>query len=189
MDTTNIFEAFLRGEPRGFKLIYFTYQYPLKEFARRLVQGREDAADDAVSDAFTLLWEWRGTLQSDIHIQRFLYLVVRRNCKKERSILERWFNKLPPQWDKIDPLEWADLKELNAHNQWIVEKIRLQLAELPEQQAEDFYEYYFNCKRIKDIARERGAAAGTVRTNVQQAMKKIREYLQTNKYPGYSKKS
>lgn len=189
MSLINIFEAFLRGEPQGFNLIYFTYQYPLKEFARKLVD-RDDAAEDAVAEAFSLLWEKRDRLQSDIHIQRFLYLVVRRYCKAERRS-RRLFSRLPAGWEVADPeaSELADLRELHAHNQWIVDKIHDQLTELPEQRADDFYEYYFHLKSIKDIARDRGVDAGTVRMNVQLAMKEIRKYLETNKYHGLSKKS
>ena len=71
MTTINIYEAFLRGEPLGFNLIYLTCQDPLVNFAMRLV-GRKDAAEDAVSDALALLWKKRGTFKSELHIKRFL---------------------------------------------------------------------------------------------------------------------
>ena len=186
----NIFEAFLNGDPLGFNLIYFTYQYPLKEFARKLL-GRDDLAEDAMAEALGLLWERRGSFESAIHIQRFLYLVVLNYCRTERRILRRWFSGLPARWDEIDPdaSELAALNELNAHNQWILEKMRDQLAQLPEQRAQDFREYYFHSKSFKAIAGDRRVALDTVRMNVQLAMKEIRKYLETNRYPGYVKKS
>lgn len=190
MRSNNIFEAFLRGELQGFNLIYLTYQYPLREFARKLVR-RQDLADDAVSEAFALLLEKIGSFESDIHIQRFLYLVVKYYCRTESRLIRRLTTKLPAAWDAVDPdaSELAFLKELNAHNQWIIDKIRDQLEELPEQRRADFHEYFFSLKSFKDIARERGVAVDTVRVNVLLAIKEIQKYLETNRYPGYSKKS
>lgn len=191
MNTTNIFEAFLRGEPKAFNSIYFTYQYPLTELARRLLHGREDPTADVVSDAFRLLLEKRTSFKSAIHIQRLLYLVVRRNCKRERWIQRQWFTRLPAGWDKIDPdaSEQAILNEFDAHNQWLMDKLLAQLTELPEQRADDLREYYFNYKSFKDITQDRGVEEGSVRRNVELAMDEIQKYLQTNRYPGYSKKS
>ena len=190
MSSINIFEAFLRGEPQGFNLIYLTYQHPLKEFARKRVR-REDLADDAVSEAFVLLLEKIGSFKSDIHIQRFLYLVVKYYCRTESRLLRRLVSKLPATWDAVDPdaSELTALKELNAHNQWIIDKILDQLEELPEQRRADFHEYFFNLKSFKDIARERKVAVDTVRVYVLLATKEIQKYLETNRYPGYSKKS
>jgi len=190
MSSINIFESFLRGEPRGFNLIYLTYQHPLREFARKQVR-REDLADDAVSEAFVLLLEKISSFKSDIHIQRFLYLVVKYYCRTERRLMRRLITKLPAGWDTVDPeaSELAVLKELNAHNQWIIDKMRDRLDELPEQRRADFHAYFFNLKNFKDIARERGVAVDTVRVNVLLATKEIQKYLETNHYPGYSKKS
>ena len=188
--TINVFDAFLRGDPQGFNLIYFTYRYPLMRFALALTD-RIDVAEDAVSEAFRLLWERRGTFQSDLHIKRFLYKVTLNVCRTERRLLRRWFGLLPRSWDAIDPTtpELIAIKEMDAHNQWIINKIQEQLQHLPKQRAQDFHAYFFEQEKFKDIAYNRGVDDGVVRTNVALATKQIQNYLRDNAYPGLSKKS
>lgn len=190
MNNFNNYEAFLRGDPLGFNLIYLTCRYPLIRFAESLVP-RRDAAEDAVSDAFELLWKRRGTFESELHIKRFIYRVVINNCRTERRVLGRWFTKRTEKMEgiDIDALESKFLKELDSHNQWIVDKICIYLEQLPKQRREDFIDFIFNAKSYEDIARERGVVAGTVRVNVILIIKEIQNYLEDNDYPGYSKKS
>jgi len=185
----DIFEAFLRGDPDGFRPIYFTYQYPLFRFAMTMTP-RIDVAEDAVTEAFTLLWEKRHIFQSGLHIRRFLYLVVLNICRTQRR-LGRRFNLLPKGWDTVDPdaSELIAIRELAAHNQWIINKIYEHLKHLPKQRSQDFHAHIFELKSYKQIARERGANAGTVRMNVELATKEIRNYLKANAYPGISKNS
>jgi RNA polymerase sigma-70 factor (ECF subfamily) len=190
MNTIDIFETFRRDEELGFNLIYLGCREPLAKFAFKLTR-RTDAAEDAASDAFLLLWKRRRQFESYIHIKRFLYLTVRKRCRTERRKLRKWFGILPSNWDQIDPdaSELAFLKELNAHNQWIVNKIVLHLEDLPDQRAQDLQAFVFDLKSYNDIARERRVAAGTVRQNVLLAVKDLEKYLGDNAYPGFPKKS
>lgn len=190
MRTLNIFEGFLSGDPRGFNLIYLVCQEPLINFALCLVT-RRDAAEDAVSDAFALLWQKRGTFESELHIKRFLRKVILNKCRTERRTLVRWFTSRTEYMETTDPdaSESNFLKELTAHNQWIVDKIAVQMQQLPEQRRQDFQAYFFDLKSLEDIARTRQVALGTVRMNVALATKEIQKYLSDNAYPGFAKKS
>jgi len=144
-------------------------------------------AEDAVSDAFARVWKKRHQFKSYLHIKRFLYQDVKKRCEREQHKLRKWYIRLPERWDTIDPdaAESAVLDEFDASNQWFAEKIRKELKNLPQQRAQDFLAFAFDLKSYKDIARERGVAASTVRMNVQLASKEIHKYLKDNKYSGH----
>lgn len=186
MHAFDFFEVLRRDETLGFNLIYQACRDPLAKFAFKLAR-RSDVAEDAVSDAFARFWKKRRHFKSYLHIKRFLYLDVKKRCEREQQKLRKWYIRLPERWDAIDPdaAELVVLNELDASNQWLAEKIRKELNNLPEQRAQDFLAFTFDLKSYKDIARERGVAVSTVRMNVQLASKEIHKYLKDNKYSGY----
>lgn len=145
-------------------------------------------AYEVVRDAFGLVWKKRHWFKSELDIQRFLYRTVLNRCRKENRKRYRLFGELPPDWEQIDTnaSESALLKEFAAYSQWVVDEIRLHLAELPAQQAQNFQAFIFDGKRYKDIARQRGMTKRTVHENVHTATNELQIYLDTIKYPGYS---
>jgi RNA polymerase sigma factor (sigma-70 family) len=174
----DIYSEFLRGERTGINSIWLAYWNPLVKHGLKYV-SRKDVVEDAVSEAFYLLLQKIDEFKTKEHILGFLYVTVRNICCKERKRLQR-FSDLPKEAeDRSDssPSELMDLREFDIHIQWIEQKIRVKLEELPQQRRHDFYAHFFESKSFEEIALKRGVSAATVRQNITHAVKEIRKYL------------
>ena len=174
----DIYKEFLRGEPKGFNPIYLTYRIPLINYARKFL-SRQDAAEDAASDAFEVLLKFIGQFKSGKHIHNFLYLAVWYKCQIERRALQR-FSILPEDAESMADLntqELLDIRDSAIHIQHIVDTIYDKLQQLPQRRGQDFYAHFFELKGFEAIALEKGVTVATVRQNIGLAEKNLQEYL------------
>lgn len=178
MNNIEIFEAFLRGDPKGIEPICLVCSEPLILYGLKYVPNRT-AVEDIVADAFELLLQKIGTFEDDAHIQKWLHTVVWNKCQEVRREI-KLFSAVPEIAENTpdpDAEESIHLKESSVHTQWIIRKIYDKLQELPKKRSQDFYAHFFKSKSFEEIAIERNVSEYTVRQNVRYALKKIRKHL------------
>jgi len=187
----NIFKPFLDGEYYlGFELIYRVCRGPLIRFAMFHLHN-EHAANDAVAEAFRLLWQKKGDFQNELHIKRFLRRTVMNKCLTERRTQLKSFT-IRTETMKMRDLAALELKlqaGLDAYSQLAVKEILVQMERLDEKQRLDFYAHIFESQSYQEIAEARGVTQSTVRTNVSLAKTFLQNFLEVNGYRGYSKNS
>jgi RNA polymerase sigma factor (sigma-70 family) len=176
-----LYKEFLSGDPHGIEVIYLTLREPLLKRGKQWVSG-DDAAEDAVSDAFEVLLRRVGLFKTDKHIRDFLYRTLRNKCHNERRWLRR-FSELPEDaLDRSDlsPAELLELSELTVHTQWIVEKIRTKLRQDQKPRSWDFQARYFEGKTYEEIALERRVHVDTVRQNIDAMRERLEKFLKNS---------
>ncbi len=162
-----------------FEWIYKVYFLVLCRYAEGLVKPKEEA-EDIVSNLFLVLWENRESIQITRSLKSFLYQGVRNNslkflqhkkviCKYREHIRNMHANE---DWlliyDNNDPISIRILQDLEH-------MIDDAIKALPEKCREIFDLVRFEELKYQEVADRLGISVGTVRKQVNRAMKKLRE--------------
>src|SRR5882757_1197834 len=75
----NLVQQLANGSEAAFTAIYNLHSYALPNFARNLLDNRQNA-EDVCADIFTKLWELRGRFTDIQNIKAFLFVSVRNSC-------------------------------------------------------------------------------------------------------------
>ena len=187
-DNIEIYKEFLRGNPQGINAIHLVNWEPLIQYGLKYL-SRRDAVEDAVAEAFVLLYLNVGTFNDEIHIKKFLYNTVRKKCWNEARVLRR-SAPLADTENVIDTqaLESLDIQESIIYNQLITQAIVARLDQLPQQRRDDTRAHYIDSKSYEIIARERGVSVDTVRQNIDHALKALRKQSKAGGLTGFLKK-
>jgi RNA polymerase sigma factor (sigma-70 family) len=74
---TDLVAAVRAGDERAFALIVERYQERLLGFARRLLHGSGNDAEDVVQDAFIRAYNALRATDNEMHLRPWLYMIVR----------------------------------------------------------------------------------------------------------------
>lgn len=160
-----LLERFQGGEAAAFDLLVDRWQGPLLRFAASLLR-REEAAEDAVQEAFVRLIRKPPSTGSDGCLGPWLFRVCRNLCydamktdARERKRRE----KARPPVEAATPADAAEAGELAA-------LVGRELEKLPEREREVLRLKVHEGLSYQQIAEITGVAAGTVGWMIHQAM-------------------
>jgi RNA polymerase sigma-70 factor (ECF subfamily) len=167
-------EDFRRGDQPSFKKVYEYFYRPLFYFASQIVVD-EPEAQDIVSETFRKLWQLHENFESLVNIKAFLYITTRNNC----------FNFLKSgQRDRSKQLSYSLSQVKNEEavinsiiKTELLEEIRREIEELPEQQRIIFKLFYLESLSMDEIATRLNLRSGTVRMNKLRALKHLRNVV------------
>jgi len=135
----------------------------------------EEAARDLIQDLFTTLWIKREVLTTRTNLSNYLYTAVRNgvfNFIAHQKVASRYINELP---DKIEPSEC--ITDHLARERQLSALIEKEIAELPDKMREIFLLSRVEGLSHKEIAERLGISELTVKTQVKNALRILREKL------------
>lgn len=187
-ENLDIYNEFLRGNPRGLKAISIAYWEPLILYGLRYI-SRRDIVEDAANEALHLLADNIGSFQNATHIKKFLRRTVWNKCQNELRKLDRVKSYI----DDRDELEYnasesTDINEFSVHSQLIMEEMVVHLNKLPQKRRHDLKAFFLDSMSYEEIAKKRGVTADSVRQNLKHGLKDLRKYLKDKGYAQYLKK-
>lgn len=94
-DISLLLTRFNRRESSAFAIIYKKMFYELIAYASRLYENTSVSAEDAVQDAFCIVWERRNlTFESSSKIKAFMFVVIKNNYRNYllRSQLQQQYH-------------------------------------------------------------------------------------------------
>lgn len=167
------FHSFQKGNEQVFTSIFNMHYKPLLFFASRLLK-EEEAAEDAVTSAFTKLWDKRATIEKAEAIKSYLYTAVRNDClnrirNDKRAKKNMASIPLHQQWD--EPILHHIIEAETLH------QIHRACEMLPPQCGKIFRMFYLEGKDYKTIARELNLSIDTVRNQKRRALLIIRSKM------------
>ena len=124
------FLRFKQGDEKAFRQVFEKYYRAITYFASKILND-EGYAEDIVSETFRKAWEARTRLETQRHLENFLYLVTRNACISHlRS--SRVTQSTDEEWGRLskeEPKDQAiDLERVQAR---LMETILKKLEELP----------------------------------------------------------
>jgi RNA polymerase sigma-70 factor (ECF subfamily) len=169
------------GDPAALRELYQQEERRAFALAFRVV-GDAAAAEDAVQEAFTQLWERAGQLTLDGgRIESLLMTIVRRRAVDLARRRGRSGQPLPDPdlLQQVDEQASAllDRVEDRLTTDGLREELRAALAGLPAEQHQIVNHAYFGGLTLREIAEREGLPLGTVKSRLRLAMAKLTETM------------
>lgn len=151
----------------------FSYYYPqLLRFAESYVFDKQEC-EDITQNILIYFWENAEKINIDLSLRAYFFQSVKNRCLnhlRDLQIRDRYnLFYLETLLNNENPDE-----SCRAEN--IIE-IHEALAKLPKQMAEIFRLKYLEGKKIMEIAKINNVSNNTIKTHLQRAKKKLREFL------------
>lgn len=168
------------GSQEAFEFLFLSYYQDLCAYASGILHNAT-AAEEIVQETFVKLWEDRHNLTVEMFLKAYLYKAVRNSClnylehQKVRnkhtqySLSQHAFNPVPPISQDY-PIANLLVKELE-------QKIEEAIALLPLQCREVFLLIRFEELSYAEVAEQLNISPNTVKTQLQRALNKLRDYL------------
>jgi RNA polymerase sigma-70 factor, ECF subfamily len=170
----NLVDQLNEHDLAAFKSVYNQYWVVLYQHARRIL-GEDTLAEDIVQDIFIRLHQKMGSLNPDLDIRKWLYSCVRHRAIDELrkdKVRKQYVQQLDRRLNSQEPIpdQYVLEKELNA-------QIDAEIAKLPPKTRQVFELRWRNSLSHREIAAATSASVETVRKQVQNAVKKLRDTL------------
>ncbi|WP_158526258.1 RNA polymerase sigma factor [Pedobacter paludis] len=174
LSDTELATRFNSRDVSAFILIYDRYWAPLYLHARRMLQDEEQARD-VVQDVFTNMYTRMGSFELKSTLSSFLYSSVRNGIislirKKKTRVDYLWY--LQGNWN-----EQVESTEEYMRGLELKEKIESEIAALPPRMRKVFELSRRAHLDIGEIAGEMGISEGTVKKQMQYALKILKGRL------------
>lgn len=172
-DNAELIKGLGRGDYRSYETLFRLYYARFVNFADTIIKDRA-AAKDIVQEAFIKVWVNRARLNSNLSLQNYLYVLVKRaviNFLRDRKFAKDI---------SVSTLEnlAADLstdKTVDADE--TRERIRTCVQEMPEQRRTAFLLSRNGALSNKEIAAEMNLSVKTVERHISLALSDLRKNL------------
>ncbi len=141
---------FTQGNTRAFTAIYNIYYPRLFNFAKRMVDNRQEA-QDITAETFVKLWRLHPNFPTHDKIRAFLFVTARNACydylkynAKENSQQKELINQLLPETDQVMLRD-----EIKAD---VLDHIYTEIEKLPQQCKAVFTLSYLEGRKNNEIA-------------------------------------
>jgi RNA polymerase sigma-70 factor, ECF subfamily len=182
MDFSNqeIVRELKAGNITVFEQIFKKYYTTLCFEARGYI-GAKHLVEEIVCDVFTKIWLNRETIQIKTSLREYLIKAIHNNCidyyrhLKSQDKLKQGFGEKQEEWVTLysigeNPLDYIITQELEDH-------IADAIETLPDQYKKTFKLSRFSDLSYDEIAVEMGISVNTVKTNIKNALSKLRVTL------------
>ncbi|TKG89059.1 RNA polymerase sigma-70 factor [Puteibacter caeruleilacunae] len=163
-----------KGNCEVYEALFNKHYDVLVNFANQFLNNAE-ASEDIVQGVFIYLWENKNAIQKEQSIKSYLFQSVKNDCLNYlRSLKIRDKHELLYLEALIITNDEEILSDIT-----IVEEIKVALQQLPEQMYDIFWKKYFQDMPISEIAKELEVSPNTVKAQLFNGRKKVREFIKT----------
>lgn len=161
------------GDTEAFDTLVRKYYRSIYQFCYRRLNGDADIAADITQDVFLKLLENIQAVRMLGKFQNYLLTIAVNTCNN-------YFKKEKPIYVDLEILEMVD--ETDSSLEKVIRKesrnaIRRAITELPDYQKEVIILRFYHDLKIKEIAAITNASIPTVKSRLQQGLKKLQRYL------------
>lgn len=161
------------GDTEAFDTLVRKYYRSVYQFCYRRLNGDADTATDITQDVFLKLLENIQAVRMLGKFQNYLLTIAVNTCNN-------YFKKEKPAYVDLETLEMVD--ETDSSLEKVIRKenrnaVRSAINELPDYQKEVIILRFYYDLKIKEIAAITNASVPTVKSRLQQGLKKLQRYL------------
>jgi len=174
MDDAALLEAVAEGSQDAMAAVYDRYSRIVYCIALRVL--REPAlAEDVMQEVLLQVWKRPQSFVSQRgNLGAWLSVVTRNrsiDVLRKRSPLD--------QLDPLDEIRLPDPRDmvLASEQNWLMEKVRVAIDSLPEEQQDPLELAYFHGLSHTEIAEKTGSPLGTVKTRIRAGLMTIRKAM------------
>jgi RNA polymerase sigma factor (sigma-70 family) len=176
-DDKVIWHRFLAGEVEAFDYLMTLYFRTLFHYGSKFSKDKE-FVKDSIQDLFLLLWERRQTLSSDIAVKPYLMASLRRlmhrSASSKLSLSDSYVEEINGNFDIEFSVEEEYIE--TESNQFVAQKLKRLLEELPLRQKEVVYLKFFQEMDRSEISEVMNISPQTVSNLLQIAIKQLKKH-------------
>ena len=174
MDDDTLMRQVAIGDKAAFGQIVRRHQGVLIRFARRILSGDDECANDAVQEAFLRLWTARVGYRQEGCLRSYLFRIVRNVCL-DQTRRSRPICQLSTEVENATPT--GTTMEEDYQSAALLEAVRNAVKNLPEAERVVFVLSQYEQLSYKEIAEIMGCPVGTVASRKRLAVEKLRRKL------------
>ncbi len=160
-----------RGDREAFDRLVERYQRGIYRLCYRYVNDHEDA-NDLAQEAFLKAWRAIGRFRGDSSFSTWLYRIAVNACLNHRALRRPPTQELPESLP--DPARGAEARALRDDE---AERVRRAVSRLPDKQRATLILKIYHELTHEEVARVLGSTVGTAKSNLFQALVKLRRLL------------
>jgi len=165
-----------REETLDIEKIYSNFYNYVYTIIINLAKGKlkEEDIEEVISDTFLVLWKNRNKLENHKEIKPYIAGITK-NLGKEKIRKNKSYLKVIDYESEIDNLGGIDyIKEEREE----IHKLKEIVEQLKKQDREIFEQYYYQAKKIKEIAKSFKLSEFTVKQKLYRIRKRIRKEME-----------
>ena len=158
---------------------YYGYVYMIVKNAKSINISDEDV-EEIISDTFFAIWKNSSYLNAETQIKPYLVGIVKNMLKKKNKTINIDDSILEYENKIIDYFNIDKITEEREQNK----KIKVILSNLKPEEYKAFIMFYYEGKKIKDIAKEINLTESNVKVILHRVRKEMKKKLKNGGY-GY----
>ncbi len=161
-----------KGNILAFNTLFTSYSGMLYRFAYGFLKSDVDA-EDIVQEVFTIVWDKRKELRTELSFKSFLFTISSNLIKKQfrkKYYQHKYFNEILKDDSDFKTIEYVDYTFAREYLEKLVEQ-------LPDKRREIFVKSRFEYKSVEEIALDMGISHKTVENQLTSALKYLRGRL------------
>lgn len=184
----NLVVRIQNGDADAFNDFYYETQKYVR-FVAYQKSGNSETTEDVVQEVYAAIYKNINTLENPAAAWGWVKSVAHNTavnvCKKESKYILMSEEDSDSTFLNLEEDDTCVLPEDAMDNKETQRLIREMVDDLPGMQRLAILEYYFNQKKIDDIAKELGISSGTVKSYLNKGREKVREMcVELNKKTG-----
>lgn len=176
--TPEVIESFVRGEKKGFDVIYGAYSSGMYSICLRYVRCADDA-NDVLQETFIKIYENRAKFDISKEIGPWIKTITIRTALNYIKTNYKW--TLTDDDYTFDSAQIDSAQENMSEANDLKRKLKLALEQLPDGYRTVFTLYTIDNLTHKEIAEYLGISEGTSKSQYSKAKKMIKQLLTTEK--------
>jgi RNA polymerase sigma-70 factor (family 1) len=175
-----LLQAIRLGDEKAFQCIFDRHWNTLFSFVYKLISD-EDQTKDILQNTFLEIWKRKDTLIVEDSIMPYLFKIAKNDVI---SLFRK--DKVRLQGDEIlvRNLQSADLPDERMLASELQQTIDTELVKMPFNMRQCFHLSRYENKSVRDIAEELRLSEQTVKNNISEALRRLRQAL-THNSSGY----
>lgn len=161
------------GDTDAFDVLVRKYYSAIYQFCYRRLNGDADTAADITQDVFLKLLENIHSVRMVGKFQNYLLTIAVNTCNN-------YFKRARPIYTELEVLDIAD--DTDSSLEQIIQdenkmEVRKAIDTLPDYQKEVIILRFYHDLKIREIAKITKSSVPTVKSRLQQGLKKLRRYM------------
>ena len=170
-----LIDGLKRGDEKALQKYFERYHRGLYVMVNKIVR-RDDVAEEIVNEAFVKLWRYRERVNDTDHVCSFLYIVAR-NVAIEFFRSSGKLEKAIKGLSQLAELTYQEPIENEVRMSQLIERLYIQIDQLPPQGKKILILRYFMNKDVRVIARLLHLQEQTVRNHLGRSLHFLRRSL------------
>ena len=173
MKKENTIESYIVDNQLDMPRVFDEYYHYISAIIKNKHTIKLEDEEEMIADVFLILWKNKDRLDRKAVFSPYIAGITKRLIYRKYRELSKMMEFSQYENEMISHFNVDEIVEQKEMNIFIIEKMKM----IGEQEYKIFTKYYYEEKKIKQIAKELNLSTSNVKTKLHRTRKKIKEIL------------